>query len=100
MQTDVIPPEKWRQAVSVIERNAVAQNQLVEDLLDMSRITTGTVHLDRGADPGRAGDPAGALDAVGPAAEAKRIEIASISIRSPGSVNADATRLQQVSGTC
>ena len=95
MQTDMIPPEKWRQAVSVIERNAVAQNQLVEDLLDMSRITTGKVHLDP-APIQVAPVIRQALDAVGPAAEAKRIEIALDLDPFAGSVNADATRLQQV----
>ena len=95
MQTDVIPTEKWRQAISVIERNAVAQNQLVEDLLDMSRITTGTVHLDV-APIQVAPVIRQALDAVGPAAEAKRIEIALELDPFAGSVAADATRLQQV----
>jgi PAS domain S-box-containing protein len=95
MQTDVIPPEKWRQAVSVIERNAVAQNQLVEDLLDMSRITTGMVHLDS-APIHVAPVIRQALEAVGPAAEAKRIEIALELDPFAGSVNADTTRLQQV----
>jgi PAS domain S-box-containing protein len=95
MQTDVIPPEKWRQAVSVIERNAVAQNQLVEDLLDMARITTGTVHLDP-APIQVAPVIRQALDAVAPAAEAKRIEIALDLDPFAGSVKADATRLQQV----
>ena len=95
MQTDVIPPDKWRQAISVIERNAVAQNQLVEDLLDMSRITTGTVHLD--AAPIQVAPVIRqALDAVRPAAEAKRIEIALDLDPFAGSVTADATRLQQV----
>ena len=95
MQTDVIPPEKWRQAIAVVERNAVAQNQLVEDLLDMSRITTGTVHLDV-APIQVAPVIRQALDAVGPAAEAKRIEIALDLDPFAGSVAADATRLQQV----
>jgi CheY-like chemotaxis protein/two-component sensor histidine kinase len=73
----------------------VAQNQLVEDLLDMSRITTGTVHLDPSPIP-VAPVIRQALDAVGPAAEAKRIEIALELDPFVGSVSADATRLQQV----
>ncbi|MEO5821080.1 MAG: ATP-binding protein [Vicinamibacteraceae bacterium] len=95
LQTDVIAPDKWRQAIAVIERNAVAQNQLVEDLLDMSRITTGTVHLDAAPIP-VASVIRQALDAVGPAAETKRIEIALDFDPFAGSVTADATRLQQV----
>jgi PAS domain S-box-containing protein len=95
LQTDIISPDKWRQAIAVIERNAVAQNQLVEDLLDMSRITTGTVHLDPAPIP-VAPVIRQALDAVGPAAEAKRIEIALDLDPFAGSVTADAARLQQV----
>jgi PAS domain S-box-containing protein len=95
LQTGVIAPDKWRQAIAVIERNAVAQNQLVEDLLDMSRITTGTVHLDPAPIPVAAAIRQ-ALDAVGPAAEAKRIEIVLDLDPFAGSVTADAARLQQV----
>jgi PAS domain S-box-containing protein len=95
LQTGVIAPEKWRQAVAVIERNAVAQNQLVEDLLDMSRITTGTVHLDPAPVP-VASMIRQAADAVGPPAEAKGIVVALELDPFAGMVNADATRLQQV----
>src|SRR6185369_5472915 len=38
--------EKARDAVEAIERNAVAQTQLVEDLLDVSRIVSGKLRLD------------------------------------------------------
>ena len=95
LQTDVIAPDKWKQAIAVIERNAVAQNQLVEDLLDMSRITTGTVHFDPAPIP-IAPVIRQALDAVGPAAEAKRIEMVLDLDPFAGSVTADAARLQQV----
>jgi PAS domain S-box-containing protein len=95
LQTDVIAPDKWKQAIAVIERNAVAQNQLVEDLLDMSRITTGTVHLDPAPVP-VAPVIRQALDAVGPAAEAKRIDLVLDVDPFAGSVTADAGRLQQV----
>jgi signal transduction histidine kinase len=46
LKTHSIAPEKQQRAIDVIERNAVAQNLLVEDLLDMSRITTGKVRID------------------------------------------------------
>jgi PAS domain S-box-containing protein len=95
LQTDIISPDKWRQAIAVIERNAVAQNQLVEDLLDMSRITTGTVHLDPAPIP-VVPVIRQALDAVGPGAEAKRIDIVLDLDPFAGSVTADAARLQQV----
>jgi PAS domain S-box-containing protein len=95
LQTNIISPDKWRQAIAVIERNAVAQNQLVEDLLDMSRITTGTVHFDPAPIP-VVPVIRQALDAVGPSAEAKRIEIVLDLDPFAGSVTADAARLQQV----
>jgi signal transduction histidine kinase len=34
------------EAISVIERNVRVQNQLIEDLLDMSRIVSGNLRLD------------------------------------------------------
>ena len=46
LRTDSIAADKRQRAIEVIERNAVAQNRLIEDLLDMSRITTGKVRLD------------------------------------------------------
>jgi PAS domain S-box-containing protein len=95
LQTGIIPPEKWPQAVAVIERNAIAQNQLVEDLLDMSRITTGTIHLDPAPVP-VASVIRQALDAVTPAATAKTIEVVVDLDPFAGTVTADTTRLQQV----
>jgi CheY-like chemotaxis protein len=61
----------------------------------MSRITTGTVHLDPAPIP-VAPVIRQALDAVGPAAAAKRIEIVLDLDPFAGSVTADVTRLQQV----
>ncbi|MCA1838340.1 MAG: MEDS domain-containing protein, partial [Actinobacteria bacterium] len=65
-------------ALETIERNARAQAQLVEDILDVSRIITGRLRLDL-----RAVDPAAVIEAavesVGPAAEAKSIRIDSVS---------------------
>ena len=40
------PNEELREALAVIERNAKVQTQLIEDLLDMSRIVSGKVRLD------------------------------------------------------
>jgi PAS domain S-box-containing protein len=95
LQTGIIPPEKWPQAIAVIERNAIAQNQLVEDLLDMSRITTGTIHLDPAPVP-IASVVRQALDAVTPSATAKNIQVLVDLDPFAGTVTADSTRLQQV----
>jgi PAS domain S-box-containing protein len=82
-------------AVEVIERNAAAQRQIIEDLLDVSRIITGKLRINT--------QPVdllliihAAIDAVRPAAEAKGIRI-STHIEAPDSiVRADSERLQQV----
>jgi PAS domain S-box-containing protein len=82
-------------AVEVIERNAAAQRQIIEDLLDVSRIVTGKLRINT--------QPVdllliihAAIDAVRPAAEAKEIRITT-HIEAPDSiVRADSERLQQV----
>jgi PAS domain S-box-containing protein len=95
LQTNSIPPERRQRAIDVIERNAVAQNQLVEDLLDMSRITTGKVRFDPAPMPAVA-VLREAVDGIKPTAEAKRITIEVDVDPLAGSVRADPTRLQQV----
>ena len=83
-------------ALAIIQRNAKAQAGLIEDLLDVSRISKGQVQLKR--------EPvylpsivASAMDTVRPSASAKDIEIASrISGESDLTVEGDASRLQQV----
>jgi hypothetical protein len=98
LQTNALAHEKRGRAIDVIERNAVAQNQLIEDLLDMSRITTGKVRLD--LEPVPAVTPLqNALEAVKPAAVAKGIELRPDLDLFAGSVAADTARLQQVFST-
>ncbi len=41
-----IKPERFEQALEVIDRNATLQAQLIEDLLDISRIIRGKLHLE------------------------------------------------------
>jgi PAS domain S-box-containing protein len=82
-------------AVEVIERNSAAQRQIIEDLLDVSRIITGKLRINT-----QPVDPLliihAAIDAVRPAAEAKEISI-STHIEAPDPiVRADSERLQQV----
>lgn len=81
-------------ALETIERNARSQAQLVEDILDVSRIITGRLRLDL-----RAVDPAAVIEAavesVRPAAEAKSIQI-SLLIDYVAPLLCDPVRLQQV----
>jgi PAS domain S-box-containing protein len=90
-----VPAAQAAHAVDVIERNAVAQSRLIEDLLDVSRIITGRVRLD--VQPVRLVPVVdAALDGIRPAAEAKSITLAFEPPPAPDLVMADAARLQQV----
>jgi PAS domain S-box-containing protein len=82
-------------ALETIERNAKLQAQIVEDILDVSRIITGKLRLD--VQPvDLAAVIEAALDSVRPAAEAKDIRLQAILDPRAGPVSADANRLQQV----
>jgi signal transduction histidine kinase/ActR/RegA family two-component response regulator len=82
-------------ALDTIERNAQAQAQIVEDLLDVSRIITGKLRLDsQPADLPQIIEAA--LDSVRPAAEAKAITLTTDLDRTLRRVPADAARIQQV----
>jgi len=84
-----------REGAEVIERNARIQTQLIEDLLDMSRIVSGKIRLEVGPL-----NPAGFVDAaietVIPAAKARNIRVQADIERGAGIVLGDASRLQQV----
>ncbi len=83
-----------QKGLQTIERNARAQAQLIEDLLDMSRIMSGKILLDIGAvAPAAVADAA--IDTVRPAAAGKNIVIER-DFQPCGTVAADAGRLQQV----
>jgi signal transduction histidine kinase len=66
--------EKTRHAVAVIERGARTQVQLVEDLLDISRIRTGKFHINARPIELRVVIDA-AIESVAPAIAAKRIRL-------------------------
>ena len=82
-------------ALEIIERNAEAQQQLIEEVLDVSRIITGKLRLD--ARPVELSPVVeAAVDAIRPAAQAKNIELSIGAGPEAGFVYADPTRLQQV----
>lgn len=90
-----VPEQDVSEGIAIIERNARAQSQIIEDLLDMSRIISGKVRLEvQRLD--LAAVIRAAVDTVQPAAFAKEIHISTLleSIHSP--VNGDPSRLQQV----
>lgn len=87
--------ESSKHALEVIERNAWAQKQIIEDILDVSRVITGKLQLNRGpVDLVAVVDAA--LDAVRPAMEAKDIKINTIIDAGLRMISGDADRLQQV----
>ena len=82
-------------ALETIERNARAQAQLVDDLLDVSRIITGKLRMDvRPSDPNAFIDAA--VEAVRPAAQAKGVRVQKVVDTGPISIPGDPVRLQQV----
>ena len=82
-------------AVKVIERNARVQSQMVEELLDVSRIATGRVRLNV-SDVLIAPAIDAALESVRPAAEAKNVVLRKEIDPAARTTRADARRLQQI----
>jgi PAS domain S-box-containing protein len=82
-------------AIEVIERNAWAQKQIIEDILDVSRVITGKLRLHLGP-VDLVSVVNAALDAVKPALEAKDIKIETQFQEGLKIIAGDADRLQQV----
>jgi signal transduction histidine kinase/ActR/RegA family two-component response regulator len=82
-------------AVKVIERNARVQAQMVEELLDVSRIATGRVRLNVSDVPIAPAIDA-ALESVRPAAEAKSVALRKQIDPTARTTRADSRRLQQI----
>src|SRR6185503_8143289 len=70
LRANVLPPETQRRALETLERNVRAQAQLVDDLLDISRIVAGKMHI-RGDEVDLATVVTTAADTVRPATVAK-----------------------------
>jgi len=95
LRSGSLNPAQHAHALEVVERNTRAQAQLIEDLLDMSRVVTGHLRLDM-----RKTDlPAvvqSAVDAVRPAAEARELTISLDLDPLVRPISADPDRLQQI----
>ena len=84
-----------QKAAATIERNALAQARLIEDLLDISRISSGTLQLQR--QPVAIGPIfLAVIESLSHAAQAKRIEIHARDETGISTVMADGGRLQQI----
>jgi signal transduction histidine kinase len=95
LQTGSLDDEAAARALASIERNARAQSQIVDDLLDVSRIITGKLRLK--LVPVDLEQVVGAaLESVRPAADAKGIDLR-LALEAPAEkIAGDAGRLQQV----
>jgi CheY-like chemotaxis protein len=88
-------PREIAEGLEVIERNARAQTQIIEDLLDMSRIISGKVRLDvQRVDLLTVINSA--LESVKPTAAAKGIRVTSTLDPVAGPISGDPARLQQI----
>jgi len=86
---------RTEQALDVIERNTVLQTRLIEDLLDVSRITAGVLELDL-APMLVAPAVQTVIESLRPAADAKRIRLVVSNEDGAGPIQGDAARVQQI----
>jgi PAS domain S-box-containing protein len=85
----------FARGLETVERNTLSQAQLIEDLLDVSRIITGKLRLN--VEPVDLESVIGlAVESVRHAAEAKEIRIQTIVDSGAGLVSGDRERLQQI----
>ena len=83
------------QAMAVIQRNAQVQAKLIEDLLEMNKLTSGTVRLETvRLDLGAAIDAT--LESLKPTADAKGVQLAVTRESSVPRIHADGRRVQQI----
>jgi PAS domain S-box-containing protein len=88
-------PADLEQGLATIERNARMQTQLIDDLLDMSRIIAGKLRMDMQQLAPETFIHA-AMATVQPSADAKGVRLESTIDPAAGPVRGDANRLQQV----
>ena len=88
-------PEDVKEALEVIQSNALAQKQLIDDLLDVSRMMSGKIRLNRRA-LNVSHAAAEALASIRPQAEEKGLRLEEAIEHEAGCVQADPERLQQI----
>src|SRR5882672_8330415 len=91
----MLTPDKHTRAVQTVERNATALTQIVEDILDVSRIISGKIRLNiQPVDlPAVVSN---AVETVAPAADAKQIRVQTILDPRAAPISGDPDRLQQI----
>lgn len=95
LDSETLDESVARQAIETIWRNAKAQSQIIDDILDVSRIITGNLYLD--LQPLELAPVIEtAINVVRPTADAKSIRIEAEFDNAPAVVSGDSNRLQQV----
>jgi PAS domain S-box-containing protein len=95
LRTGILGPERYEKGIETIERNATSLTQMVEDVLDISRIVSGKLRLR--VQPVELPEIVrNAIDAVTPAADAKGVRIEAILDPQAAPVSGDPERLQQI----
>lgn len=95
LRTRQLNEKELNRAIMIIDRSARSQKQLIEDILDVSRIITGKLRLDvRPIDLPKV--VSAAVDSIRPAAEAKNIRLQSLLDPKATNISGDPDRLQQV----
>ena len=94
LETGQLDPDRVERAVKIIKNSAFAQKQLIEDILDVSRIVNGRMVLNMSSVDIRS-IVDGALDTLRPAAEAKQLTVTTDIADVPETCG-DRDRLQQI----
>jgi CheY-like chemotaxis protein len=95
LRTQTLDERRASRAVETIERNATVQAQLIDDLLDVSRVITGKLSLDI-TSLNLASVVESAIDSARPAADAKGIRIEAELGTEASTFLGDGNRLQQI----
>src|SRR5688572_19347344 len=95
LRSGILPPDKAARGLETLERNAGWLTQIVEDVLDVSRIVSGKIRLDvQPVELPLIVD--NAVATIQPAADAKSVRVQTMIDPSAGPVSGDPGRLQQV----
>jgi signal transduction histidine kinase/CheY-like chemotaxis protein len=95
LRTGILGPDRHEKAIETIERNATSLTQIVEDVLDISRIVSGKLRLH--VQPVELPEIVrNAVDAVTPAADARGIRLETVLDPQAAPISGDPERLQQI----
>jgi PAS domain S-box-containing protein len=95
LASSTLEPDRRERAIATIGRNAVAMAQLIDDLLDMSRVVSGRLRLEvQAVDVARMVDSA--VDSIRPTSDAKNITVVTRLGEGLPHIQGDPARLQQV----